>query len=116
MLKITDQSRILISTSHVDFRKGLDGFIALCQMQLNANPRDGAFFVFRNRARTMVRVLVHDGTGYWLATKRLSSGRFDQWPSGQSPVSDATARDILSWLKTLSPASCQPLIPFPNES
>lgn len=101
MLKITDQSRIMIGTERVDFRKGLDGFVALCQNQMQANPRDGSFFVFRNRAKTMVRVLVYDGTGYWLATKRLSSGRFNSWPTSHAPLTQSNARQILKLLQTL---------------
>lgn len=33
-------------------------------------------FVFRNRSGKMVRILVYDGQGYWLMTKRMSRGRF----------------------------------------
>jgi hypothetical protein len=27
----------------------------------------------------------YDGQGYWLATKRLSKGRFQWWPTGNEP-------------------------------
>ena len=36
----------------------------------------------RNRSRTMVRVLVFDGHGTWLVTKRVSKGRFVHWSRG----------------------------------
>jgi transposase len=29
-----------------------------------------------------IRVLQYDGQGFWLATKRLSKGRFKWWPAG----------------------------------
>jgi len=116
MLKITNASRIMVGTAPVDFRKGLDGFIAICKNQMQVNPRDGSFFVFRNRAKTMVRVLVYDGSGYWLATKRLSSGRFTGWPSGTTPLCQSSAREILEWLKAPTQASCKPMKPLTNES
>jgi len=81
MLHLTQQTQILLAIHPLDFRRGLDGFIAYCQHQLSANPRSGQLFVFMNRARTRIRVLCFDGNGYWLATKRLSRGRYGSWPS-----------------------------------
>jgi hypothetical protein len=39
---------------------------------------NAALFVFVNRPRTMLRILHYDGTGYWLATKRLSQSQWLQ--------------------------------------
>jgi len=30
--------------------------------------------------------LTYDGQGFWLATKRLSKGRFKWWPTGSEPT------------------------------
>jgi transposase len=38
-------------------------------------------YVFRNRRRTAVKLLVYDGQGFWLCHKRISEGRFRWWPS-----------------------------------
>ncbi len=80
MILLTHQSRILIGVAPADFRKGIDGFVGLCQHELGADPRSGTVFVFRNRAATMIRALCYEGGGYWLMTKRLSKGRFRHWP------------------------------------
>ena len=32
--------------------------------------------------RGRFRILAYDGQGFWLATKRLSKGRFHWWPTG----------------------------------
>jgi transposase len=40
-------------------------------------------FVFRNRRGTGVRILVHDGQGFWLCYKRLSAGRLKYWPTSE---------------------------------
>jgi transposase len=53
----------------------------LCRAELQADPFSGVVFVFRNRRGTSVRILNFDGQGFWLCTKRLSSGRFRFWPS-----------------------------------
>ena len=94
MIQLTHQTRILLSIAPANFRSGIDGFVAICQNELLLNPRDQSVFVFINKARTMIRALSYDGTGYWLLTKRLSSGKFQGWPSGDAAVSDTTALQL----------------------
>ena len=82
MLAITPQMRILVAVEAVDFRKGIDSLAELCRAKLNADPFSGSVFVFRSRRATSIKILVYDGQGFWLATKRLSKGRFRWWPTG----------------------------------
>src|SRR5271170_4149113 len=86
MLQITPQMRILVAVEAVDFRKGIDSLAELCRAKLNADPFSGCLFVFRSRRATSIKVLVYDGQGFWLATKRLSKGRFRWWPQGEEPA------------------------------
>jgi transposase len=86
MLAITPQMRILVAVEAVDFRKGIDSLAELCRAKLNADPFSGCLFVFRSRRATSIKVLVYDGQGFWLATKRLSKGRFRWWPQGEEPA------------------------------
>ncbi|MCX4025026.1 IS66 family insertion sequence element accessory protein TnpB [Endozoicomonas sp. SM1973] len=94
MISLTEASRILLATQPADFRKGIDGFVALCQQALQQDPRSGVVFVFINRNKTMIRALHYDGTGFWLMTKRLSKGYFSGWPFGQTIVSAMTAKHL----------------------
>ena len=64
----------------MDFRKGIDGIVAVCKQKLQADPMGGAWFVFTNRNRTAIKLLVYDGQGYWLCMKRFSQGRLRWWP------------------------------------
>ena len=80
MLAITPQMRILVAVEAVDFRKGIDSLAELCRAKLQADPFSGCLFGFRSRRTTSIKVLVYDGQGFWLATKRLSKGRFRWWP------------------------------------
>ncbi len=85
MIQITPHMRIWVAVEPVDFRAGIDGLAAACRQRLQADPLSGALFVFRNRARTAIRILVYDGQGFWLCSKRLSTGRFAFWPDAQTP-------------------------------
>jgi transposase len=76
--------KILVAVEAVDGRKGMDALMRLCQEKLSADPFSGCVFIFRTRRATAIRLLAYDGQGFWLATKRLSKGRFRWWVEGQS--------------------------------
>lgn len=80
MIQITPQMRILLAVEPADFRKGIDGLAQLCRQRLQNDPLGGAMFVFANRRRSALKILVYDGQGFWLCQKRLSQGRFAWWP------------------------------------
>lgn len=80
MIQITPQMRVLVAVEEVDFRCGIDGLAQRCRANLGADPFCGTVFVFRNRRRTAIKLLVYDGQGFWLCHKRLSKGRFQWWP------------------------------------
>ena len=81
MIQVTPQMRILVAVEPVDFRRGIDGLARICREVLEADPFSGAVYVFRNRRRTAVKLLVYDGQGFWLCYKRLSKGQFRWWPT-----------------------------------
>jgi len=82
VIQITPQMRLLLAVEPVDFRKGIDGLVQVCRQRLNTDPITGALFVFANRRRRALKILMYDGQGFWLCQKRLSQGRFGWWPSG----------------------------------
>jgi hypothetical protein len=85
MIQITPHMRILVAVEPIDFRAGIDTLVNNCWKLLQADPFSGALFVFRNRGRTALKILVYDGQGFWLCHKRLSSGKFTWWPAGVGP-------------------------------
>lgn len=99
MLQLTPQSRIFLALEPVDFRRGIDGLAAVCRQRLSQNPLQGAVYVFRNRRATAIKVLFYDGQGFWLCTKRLSTGRFQWWPHAEGTSVPLAARElsILLW-------------------
>jgi transposase len=85
MIQITPHMRILVAVEPIDFRGGIDALAAACRQRLQADPFAGTLFIFGNRQRTAIKVLVYDGQGFWMCHKRLSSGRFAFWPDAQTP-------------------------------
>src|SRR4051812_22399118 len=79
--------RVLVWPAPVDFRRGMDSLAALVQVALRLDPFAGDVFVFRSRRSDRVKLLLYDGTGLILITKRLEAGRF-KWP----PVTGGVVR------------------------
>jgi transposase len=89
--------RVLIAAKPVDFRKGMDGLAALAKETLAEDPFSGTVLVFRAKRADRVKILVWDGTGLMLVSKRLEVGAF-KWP----PIMDGMMR--------LSPAQLAALV------
>ncbi|MBL4704813.1 MAG: IS66 family insertion sequence element accessory protein TnpB, partial [Flavobacteriales bacterium] len=87
MIPVTASTPVIVAVEPVDFRRQMDGLIAHCKHYLPTEPMSGTFFIFINKARTMIRALVYDGSGFWLMTKRLSNGKFMGWPSNRQKLS-----------------------------
>ena len=99
MLMLNPSTRIWVAVSTVDFRRGIDGLAEHCRVQLEYDPMSGALFVFRNKARTAIKILAYDGQGFWLCQKRFSVGKIKWWPSRHHPACPFAARElqVLLW-------------------
>jgi transposase len=111
MIQITPQMRLLLAVEPVDFRKGIDGLAQLCRQRLESDPLNGTLFVFANRRRQALKILVYDGQGFWLCQKRLSQGRFAWWPESgdQAQSLDVHQLQSLLWNGDPSQARTAPL-------
>jgi transposase len=101
-------ANVIVMHEPISFRNGIDGTAAVARIVLKVEPMEGAFFVFRNKLRHMLRILYFDGGGFWLCTKRLSRGRFSSWPTGDgtSPCSPMLVRELQILIWGGDPSSC----------
>lgn len=76
MLTLPASVRIYVAAEGVDLRRGFDGLAAATRSVIREDPLSGHLFVFMNRRRNRVKVLVWDRTGYLLLYKRLERGTF----------------------------------------
>jgi transposase len=113
MIQITPHMRILLAVEPVDFRKGIDGLSAFCRRVLKSDPFSGYVFIFRNRLKTAIKILIYDGQGFWLCQKRLSKGRFQWWPdqksNGSVKVLEAHELQMLIWNGNPSDSGVAPM-------
>ena len=73
----------MVAAKPVDFRKGMDSLAAVVTQALSCDVFAGDVFIFRSKRLDRLKVLVWDGSGLCLVTKRLETGAF-VWP----PVRD----------------------------
>jgi transposase len=102
MIPITPNMRLFVAIDPVDGRKGIDGLVHLCRSRLSCDPmEDGALVVVRNRSAKSIRLLAYDGQGWWLAQKRLSTGKFKFWPEAGDSSNPARRQLLAHELQTL---------------
>jgi transposase len=109
MIQVTPQMRILVAVEPADFRKGIDGLAGVCREVLRQDPFSGYVFVFGNRRRQAIKILVYDGQGFWLCQKRLSKGRFPWWPQSNSATTALEAHQLGVLLSGGDPAGAKGL-------
>lgn len=88
MLGFHSHQRYFACTIPVDMRKGIDGLCGTVRQLSHENPLSGCVFIFFNKTRDKVKLLVWDGDGYVLYQKRLERGRFEgiENESGKSMI------------------------------
>jgi len=91
VLTLPPSVRIHLAAGATDLRKGFDGLAAVAREVLQRDPLSGHVFVFCNARRQRIRLLVWDGTGLWLMTKRLERGTF-AWPRARPGDRSVTLR------------------------
>ncbi|MGL5363790.1 MAG: IS66 family insertion sequence element accessory protein TnpB [Bosea sp. (in: a-proteobacteria)] len=92
---------IWLSLEAADMRSGIDSLLSRVVQSFAGGAVQHSAYIFTNKASSRLKVLVYDGAGLWLCTRRLQSGRF-VWPrdqAGQISISESQ----LSWLVAGAP-------------
>jgi transposase len=92
--------RVLVATQPIDFRKGMDGLAALVRERLSGDPFSGVIHVFRSKRADRLKLLLWDGSGVVLLSKRLEQGSF-RWPSIGDGVMRLSAPQLSALLEGL---------------
>lgn len=92
MLGFTAAQRYYLSRQAADMRKSYDGLSGLVRQGLGRDPLSGEVFIFVNRRRNMMKLLVWDRSGFVLWSKRLERGTFEL---PKKPSEGASL--VLSW-------------------
>lgn len=77
MLHLSPSCNYYLYSGHTDMRKGFDGLCGIINAQMALNALGGSVFIFMNRRRTQVKLLLWEGDGFCIYHKRLERGTFE---------------------------------------
>lgn len=77
MLSITRIHRCYLYRSRTDMRKGVDSLCGLIRNELGKDPLNGELFVFFNRPRNQIKLLLWEQDGFSLYQKKLERGTYE---------------------------------------
>lgn len=80
MIAPSEGSRVYLALGATDLRKSIDGLAVLVADVLDQDPFSSHLFVFCNRSRDKIKILLWQHNGFWLFYRRLERDRF-RWPS-----------------------------------
>lgn len=83
MFSVGPATRVYLAVGATDMRKGFEGLYGLVRDRLCCDPLSGHLFLFCNTQKNRLKVLVCDGSGLWVCSKRLEKGCF-RWPEAGS--------------------------------
>jgi transposase len=78
MVSFSSTHRYYLYGEPADMRKSYDGLSGLVAGHMKRSLLSGEVFIFLNRRRDQVRMLVWDRTGFVLYSKRLERGTFER--------------------------------------
>jgi transposase len=88
---------IYLHLEHVDFRKSINGLLAIIESELTLNAFSGTLFIFCNKKKDKLKLLYWDETGFALWYKRLEKQRF-KWPKCRELNHTNLSEQQLTWL------------------
>ena len=80
-----------------DLRGGIDRLLARVVQGFAPGAQAHHAYVFANRRADRLKVLVYDGVGMWLCTRRLQAGSFE-WPRDADSGALSLTHEQLGWL------------------
>lgn len=84
MLAFSNAHRYFLYRQQVDMRKGFDGLSGLVREGLEKDPLSSDIFIFFNKRRTQVKLLLWERDGFSIYHKRLERGTYEL-PNHPSP-------------------------------
>jgi transposase len=92
-----DVERVYLHRAPVDMRRQIDGLSILAKDAMSLDPMSGDMFVFINRRRNKLKILLWEKNGFVVWYKRLEQHRF-HWPRTSAETVLTLTGEQLNWL------------------
>ena len=77
IVHLTDQRHYHLYRKETDMRKGFDSLSGIIQNELGRQLTSGDAFIFINKPRTHIKLLVWEHDGFTIVYRRLEKGAFE---------------------------------------
>lgn len=77
MIGLTSHHHYYLYADVCDMRKGFDGLSGIVTTEMLRSPMDGSVYIFINRRKDRMKLLVWESGGFMLYYKRLEQGQFE---------------------------------------
>jgi transposase len=91
--------RVFAYPEPVDLRKGYDGLYGLVEAGLKLDPMCGDLYLFVNESRKLCKILLWDGSGLCIFTKRLTVGTFAKLWRDDDKAVRLTQRELAMFIE-----------------
>lgn len=85
MINITDKTTIYLACGYTDMRKSINGLSELVLKKFELDVFDNSCFVFCNKSKDLIKILLWEDNGFWLLLRRLERNRF-KWPTNETDL------------------------------
>jgi transposase len=97
MKSASEFSAIYLHRDPIDFRKWIDGLVAVIKGEMQLDPFKSYLFLFTSRRRDRIKILYWDKTGFAIWYKRLEQDRF-AWPRKADEKTLVLTQQQFEWL------------------
>lgn len=98
MLHLSASCTYYFYSNAVDMRKGFDSLSGLVQQHMQLNVLSGSIFIFINKKRNQVKLLLWEGDGLSLYYKRLEQGTYELPPASAASASISVSAQQLQFI------------------
>ena len=98
MLHLSPAIQYYLYTRHTDMRKGFDSLCGIVSSQMELDALSGAVFIFINKKRNQVKLLLWEGDGLSLYYKRLEQGTYERPLSSENTATAALSYQQLQFI------------------
>lgn len=99
MLSFSSRQRYFLYGAPTDMRKGFAGLSGLVRQHIDHELLSGDVFIFINRRRDRIKLLMWDATGFALYYKQLERGTFERPAAGGNTSVELSWSDLVLLLE-----------------
>ena len=99
MIALASTTRIFVYADPTDMRKSFNGLSGLVKEHFQVDLFSGHLFVFFNRKRDYVKILMWDNDGLSLWSKRLEAGTFEKLISAEQGTFEIDSAGLVMMLR-----------------